>query len=202
MDDAEQRERILAPLALESRGHERGRSDRDRASRALEGDVIDAIVEELHVERDLVATERVHALDGARRVGEPAEVLRMATVVDDHILVELAEVVAHVANRSVTSAPTRARSGAFAMRSTISRANAYVRMRARRLLGQSTRAQVEQGILVQMAHRCTVGALDVVGEDFQARPGIDLAVVREEQVLVGLAGICAEGRPVERQCGR
>ena len=38
-----------------------------------------------------------------------------------------------------------------------------------------------------------MGALDVVGEDFQARPGIDFAVVRQEQVLVRLAGVCAEG---------
>ena len=76
-------------------------------------------------------------------------------------------------------------------RSTISRANAYVRMARADLLGHSTRAQVEQRLLVETPHGCAVGALDVVGEDLEARPGVDLGVVREEQVLVRLAGVGA-----------
>ena len=135
-------------------------------------------------------------------VGEPAEVLRMATVFDDHVLVELAEVVAHVASRSATSASTRVRSRLE--RDAIDHLPCE-RVRedaARRLLGHSTRAQVEQGVLVQSAHRCAVGALDVVGEDLEARPGIDLGVVGEEQVLVRLAGVGAEARPGGRRCGR
>ena len=62
----------------------------------------------------------------------------------------------------------------------------------RHMRRHSTRAQVEQGVLVEMAHCCAVGALDVVGEDFEARPGVDFGVVREEQVLVRLAGVGAE----------
>ncbi len=34
-----------------------------------------------------------------------------------------------------------------------------------------------------------MGALHVVGEDLESRPGVDLGVVGEQQVLVGLAGI-------------
>jgi len=44
---------------------------------------IDAVVQELQVKRDLVATEGSR-LDGSRGVVEPAEVPRMATEIDDH----------------------------------------------------------------------------------------------------------------------
>ena len=61
-------------LALERRGHQRGRGLGDGASGALEGDVGDAAVGELHVERELVAAQRVVAL------GRPVGALELAEV--------------------------------------------------------------------------------------------------------------------------
>jgi len=60
---------------------------------------------------------------------------------------------------------------------------------ARRNPVDSSRSQVEQGILVHLADRRTVGALHIIGVDLQLRLGIDLRVVREQQIAVRLLGV-------------
>src|SRR5665213_1122879 len=61
--------------------------------------------------------------------------------------------------------------------------------RPRRLAGHSARAQIEQDFLIEGTYRGAVGALHVVGEDLESRPSIDLAVLREQQVHVGLVSV-------------
>ena len=53
----------------------------------------------------------------------------------------------------------------------------------------AARAQVEQRLLVELADRRAVRALHVVGVDLQLRLGVDLRVVGEQQVMVGLLGV-------------
>src|ERR1035441_5365753 len=56
-------------------------------------------------------------------------------------------------------------------------------------MGHSSRAQVEQGLLIECTHGCAVGALHVVGEDLESWSGVNLGVLGEQQVLIGLAGV-------------
>src|SRR5450759_1743826 len=60
------------------------------------------------------------------------------------------------------------------------------------LLRDAARTQVEQRVFVQSAHRGTMGALHVVGENLEARPGVHFGVVGKKQVLVGLTGVGPE----------
>ena len=62
VDTPEERLGLLLGLALERRRHQRGRGLGDGAAGALEGDVRDEAVRELHVERELVAAQGVEAL--------------------------------------------------------------------------------------------------------------------------------------------
>ena len=50
-------------------------------------------------------------------------------------------------------------------------------------------AQIENGLVVQLADRRAVGAFHVVGVDLQLRLGVGGGVVGEQQVLVGLLGV-------------
>src|SRR4030095_13777588 len=86
---------LLAALALERLRHHRGRGGRDRATRALEAHVLDDPVLEPHVDRGLVAAEGVEALGAPRGLGHLPEVPRLLGVVEDRLLVELAEVGLH-----------------------------------------------------------------------------------------------------------
>ena len=67
VDLVEELERRGDGRALHALGHQRRRSDGDRAARALKADVFDLSVAELDVQRHLVAAERIHACDDASR---------------------------------------------------------------------------------------------------------------------------------------
>src|SRR5438105_14888786 len=51
------------------------------------------------------------------------------------------------------------------------------------------RAKIEDRFIVQLPHGRAMGALDIVGIDFQLRFGIDGGVVRKEEVLIGLFSV-------------
>jgi hypothetical protein len=78
-------------LALDHLGHQRGRGHRDGAAAALEGGVLDDAVLQREVDGDLVAAERVVAARLAVRVLGRAEVPRLAVMVEDDLLVEVAQ---------------------------------------------------------------------------------------------------------------
>jgi hypothetical protein len=53
----------------------------------------------------------------------------------------------------------------------------------------SSRLQIEKRRLLDLTDGCSVGTLHVVGIDFELRLGIDLGIVRKQQVPVRLLGI-------------
>src|SRR5262249_49858019 len=53
----------------------------------------------------------------------------------------------------------------------------------------AARTQIEEGIFFDLSNRGSVSALDVVGENFELGLGVDLRVVREQQVAIGLLGV-------------
>src|SRR5712692_1270946 len=59
----------------------------------------------------------------------------------------------------------------------------------RRSLVKPARTQVEQGILFHLSNGGSVRALHVVSIDFQLRLGVNLRVIRKQQVAVGLLGV-------------
>ena len=62
-------------------------------------------------------------------------------------------------------------------------------------------AQVEDRVLIELADGRPVGALHVVGIDLELRLGVDLRLVGEQQVLVGLLGVGLLGVLVhDRSC--
>ena len=83
---------LVEGLALHRRRHHRGRRLADRAALAADADVGDHAVVDVEVDDDLVAAERVEALDprGRRRL-ELAPVPRGAVVVEDDLSVEVFE---------------------------------------------------------------------------------------------------------------
>src|SRR5690606_1976814 len=105
----EQAYRLLDARALDPLGHQRGRRHRDRAAAALELDVRDASVAELHVEGHPVAAERVDALDDPVRILDLAEIPRRAVVVENYLAVQLLQLV-HAKISSARSRPTSSRS--------------------------------------------------------------------------------------------
>src|SRR5690606_11251094 len=109
MNLVEQAERLFDARALDSLPHQRGGRDRDRTAAALESDVADSAVLELHVQGHLVAAERVDALDNAIRMIEPAEIPRRAVVVEDDLAVQLLQLV-HEKISSARSRPAASRS--------------------------------------------------------------------------------------------
>src|SRR5262249_27657710 len=60
---------------------------------------------------------------------------------------------------------------------------------ARLSLRHSAGTQVEQRVFVDLPDGGAVSALDVVGVDFQLRLGVDLRLVAQQQVAVGLLGV-------------
>src|SRR5579863_2480790 len=60
---------------------------------------------------------------------------------------------------------------------------------ARRNLVDAPRLQVEQSVFFNLADGRAVGALHVVGVDFQLRLGVDLRIVGKQKITVGLLGV-------------
>ena len=97
-----------AGLPLHALRHHRGGGREDGAARALEADVLDDVA--LHREHDLgpVAAERVAAFGRAVGPGQGAEVPRPAAVVQDRLLVQLAQLGRHrKTSRTLCRARTR-----------------------------------------------------------------------------------------------
>src|SRR5258705_377950 len=102
------------------------RGFRDRAPRALrhlKSDIADGIAVDLDEHLDAVAAQRIVALGAAIRRLQPLEVPRIAVVIEDDLLVELAQIAHCSARRPRTIASSSARSGATLMRPRISAAN-------------------------------------------------------------------------------
>ena len=57
--------------------------------------------------------------------------------------------------------------------------------------GDSPRAQIEEGALIELACRCAVRTLHIVAVDEQLWLGMHSGGGREQQVAVGLVGVCA-----------
>src|SRR4029453_2861689 len=82
---------LVKGLPLKARGHHRSRGPGNGASRTLEADITDYSVFDIQVDPDLIAAERVVAR--GRPVG-PLELLEIAglpVMVEDDLLVELAQ---------------------------------------------------------------------------------------------------------------
>src|SRR5215469_503919 len=107
MDAAVQRLYGCPVLALHGFRHERCGSGRDRASLALEADVLDAIFLQAHPHGQPIAAERVVPLGMGVGGLDPAEVPRALVVVENDVPVEILQV--HYANtsRALSSAATR-----------------------------------------------------------------------------------------------
>src|SRR5579862_701640 len=99
-----------AVASLDGLRHERRGGGRDRATLALEADVLDALAVEAHGERELVTAQRVVAFRAAVGVVDPAEIARMAVVIEDHVAIELLEIhqwnTWRARSSALTSAPT------------------------------------------------------------------------------------------------
>src|SRR6185295_13462603 len=86
--------------ALERLRHQRGRRGRDGAAGALEGDVADAAVLEVEEHGHLVAAERVVPFRLMVRLRQGTEVAGPPVVIEDDLLIELAQL-AHANNSRV-----------------------------------------------------------------------------------------------------
>src|SRR6185437_751371 len=89
-----------ARLALDRVGEQRGGSGRDGAARALELHLPHPVALERHPEREPVAAEAVEALGLAAALAQRTEVARPLAVVEDQLLVQIAEL-RHQANISL-----------------------------------------------------------------------------------------------------
>ena len=74
-------------LALQGGRHQRGRSLGDGAARPFESDLLDHVAREPQMHLDLVAAEGVHPFGAPVGPLRPAEVARLAAVVDDDLLI-------------------------------------------------------------------------------------------------------------------
>src|SRR5258708_31196313 len=95
--DAEVRDDMIAIEGLELVeglpthliGEDRGRSLRDPAALAAEGDVLDLLaLPDPQEHRDLVTTERIRVVIAVRRIGELAEVVRVLVVIEDELAIK------------------------------------------------------------------------------------------------------------------
>ena len=94
VDPAKQALRLCHRLVLQRLGHQRCGCGRDCATRAVETDVPDDAAVDVDVDEELVAAHRVEAVGGViRALGLPRIVSRVAVVIEDDFLVEIAEVV-------------------------------------------------------------------------------------------------------------
>src|SRR5205085_7397560 len=114
MELRKQRARLRDGLALQDLGHQGGRGGRNRAAAPLEADIGDAVALDREINRDPVAAQRVVAARQMRWMFESAEIARVAPVIEDDVLVELAQIRSGIAHRTNIS---RQASTAFARRS-------------------------------------------------------------------------------------
>src|SRR5208282_1111350 len=116
MEPPEKFLRLCHRLAFDAlRHHRRGRF-RDRAARALKTDVADRIAIELEIYGEAVAAERIEALGLVIGGRDFAIIARSLAVLEDHVLIEIAQV-GHQAKTSRTfSIPrTSASTSAFVL---------------------------------------------------------------------------------------
>src|SRR5437763_36650 len=99
-----QRARLRDGLALQDLGHQGGRGGRNRAAAPLEADIGDAVALDREINRDPVAAQRVVAARQMRWMFESAEIARVAPVIEDDVLVELAPI--HSMKSSARPMPT------------------------------------------------------------------------------------------------
>src|SRR5205807_1768685 len=104
----EQAAGLLDGQPLERIGHQRRGGGRNGTARALEGDIPDAAIREIQEDRDPVATERVVPLGPAGGAGERPEVAGPPVVIEDHLLVEVAQVAHPNSSRARRRAAARA----------------------------------------------------------------------------------------------
>ena len=92
MHVVEQRFHFGAGLAFHGFGEQRGRRHGDRAAAAVELHFPDAIAIEIDVQRQPVAAKRIVTV--RMRIGrlEPAEVTRVAVVIDDDVAIEIFQI--------------------------------------------------------------------------------------------------------------
>ena len=76
---------------------------------------------------------------------------------------------------------------------TASSRKARISSAARFTFGNAARAQVEKRIRIEIADRCAMGALHIVGENFQLRLQIDSARSPSNRRLGGLPAVGAVG---------
>src|SRR5438128_6734016 len=88
VDALEERLRFRLGLVLQRGSHQGGGGLGNGAAGALEADVLDHVTRELHVERDLIAAERVDSFGAPVGPLRLAEVTGLPAVVDDDLLVE------------------------------------------------------------------------------------------------------------------
>jgi hypothetical protein len=86
-----ERFRFLFALALDALRHHAGGGLRDGATGALEADIFDNFVFQLQIDRQLVAAERVIALGGAVGRFKPPKVTRLLVMIQNDLLVKLAQ---------------------------------------------------------------------------------------------------------------
>ena len=60
---------------------------------------------------------------------------------------------------------------------------------ARRSLVYASRAQIEKRVFFYLANGGAVRALHIISIDFKLRFGVDLRVIRKQQIAIGLLGI-------------
>src|SRR5437667_4818954 len=82
-------------LALEVGRHHRSRGPGDSATRTLKADVTDELVLSHDLNRHAVTAERVVALRSLGRTRQPPEVPRLPVVIEDDLLIQLAELGHH-----------------------------------------------------------------------------------------------------------
>src|SRR5579864_5350294 len=97
----EERVRFFSRLALEDFRHERSRGLRDGAAAALEAHILDAAILERHEYGDAVAAERVVAMRQMARMLLLAEIPRALPMVEDDVLIEIAQIHGYVVTLNI-----------------------------------------------------------------------------------------------------
>src|SRR5689334_18644068 len=92
---------FLFALPFHCLRHHRGRCLRDRTSCSLEGHVLDRVAFEVEINGEMVAAERIVSLGFVIGGRQLAIISRRLAVLQDHILIELAQI-GHQANTSFT----------------------------------------------------------------------------------------------------